>query len=73
MNPSYTGEERRKAPLLELLGKRITLLELNLDRQSEVTEVVVSHLKGEIHKLEKDIIKVQDICRSCVCFQDDFK
>lgn len=74
MKPPYIGEERRKTNLLEQLSKRVTMLELSADRQTEVSELVVTHLNSEIRKMERDIIKVQDICRSCVCFQqDDFK
>ena len=62
MNQPYTGVERRKASLIEQLGKRVTMLELNTDRQN-----------AEILRLEKEVTKVKDICRSCIGFGDDFK
>ena len=74
MKAPYTGEERRKLPLLELMGKRVTLLELGADRQAEVLELAVQHLRTEQRVLQKEMTDLKDICRSCVCFQqDDFR
>ena len=73
MKPPYTGEERRKLPLLELIGKRVTLLELGADRQAEVLELAVQHLRTEQRVLQAEMVALKDIARSCVCFQDDFK
>lgn len=73
MKPPYTGEERRKLPLLELMGKRVTLLELGADRQAEVLELAVQHLRTEQRTLQQEVTTLKDICRGCMCFQDDFK
>ena len=67
MKPSYTGAERRKLPLLELLTKRVVTLELAAQRQEELLELAVNHLSAEM-------TTVKDICRGCAGFQqDDFK
>ena len=73
MKAPYTGEERRKLPLLELMGKRVTLLELGADRQAEVLELAVQHLRTEQRTLQKEMLDLKAIARSCPCFQDDFK
>ena len=74
MNAPYTGEERRKLPLLELISKRVTLLELGADRQAEVLELAVQHLHKEQRALQQEMATLKDIVRGCVCFQqDDFK
>lgn len=73
MKIPYTGEERRKTNLLEQFSKRVTMLELNADRQAEMLELVTGHLNTQVRALELEVVKMKDICRSCACFQDDFK
>ena len=73
MKEPYAGIERRKLPLLELLTKRVTTLELEAHNQAETFELVTGHLNTKFRSLEAEMVKLKDICRSCICFQDDFK
>ena len=73
MKTTYSGEERRKGPLLELLNRRVLTLELQAHRQEELLELAVSHLTEEQRKVSKEFTQLKDMCRGCGGFGDDYK